>query len=142
MKYDFENFYKKGKPLRAFVKKRLIGIAYDKTVKEAARRMVEFNISSITVIKREKVIGFFTEENLKKFVAEGRKPNTPINQVMVTDLITVDVSIDIRKALEAMVDKNIKHLLVEEKGKIIGVVTFKDFLDFNRQKIETFIARE
>lgn len=143
MSKDFPSIIDKDQPIRAFVTKKLIGTDITDTVQDAAQKMTEFNISSIVIMDNEKVVGFFTESDLKrKIVAKGKSPDTPVKDIMVGNLITVDISATIRDAMKTMMDNGIKHLLVREKGKIIGILSFTDFLTLERQKLETFIARE
>lgn len=136
-------FYDVDIPIRTFVTKRVIGVDADKTVQEAAEMMVEFNVSSLTVVKDDEIVGFFTDGDIKKkVVAEGLKPGIPVREIMVTDLIKVDIDTKVKKVLEIMADKDVKHVLVEEKDEIAGIITFRDLIDLERQKLETHISRE
>ncbi|MFP4001490.1 MAG: CBS domain-containing protein [Thermoplasmata archaeon] len=136
-------FYDVDIPIRTFVTKRVIGVDADKTVQEAAKMMVEFSVSSLTVVEDDEIIGFFTDGDIKKkVVAEGLKPDMPVKEIMVTDLIKVDIGTRVKKVLEIMADKDVKHVLVEEKDKIAGIITFRDLIDLERQKLETHISRE
>ena len=143
MDKNFPSIIDKDQPIRAFITKKLIGADISCSVQDAAKKMTEFNISSIVILDDNKVVGFFTESDIKrKIVAEGKTPQTPVKDIMVSDLITIDISATIRDAMKKMMDNGIKHLLVEEKGEIIGILSFTDFLTLERQKLETFIARE
>ncbi len=136
-------FYDVDMPIRSFVTKRLIGVKSGDTVQEAARKMVEFNTASLIVLDDDgEVVGFFTDTDIKKkVVAEGLKPDMPVSDIMVTDLITTDINSDIQGVLELMADKNIRHVLIKEDGDIVGIVTFSDLIDVERQKLGTYISR-
>lgn len=139
----FPSIIDKDLPIRAFITKKLIGTDISSTVQDAAQKMTEFNISSIVILEDEKVVGFFTESDLKrKIVAVGKTPDTPVKNIMISDIITIDISATIKDAMKKMVDNDIKHLLVKEKNEITGILSFTDFLTLERQKLETFIARE
>lgn len=139
----FPSVIDKDLPIRAFITKKLIGTDVTSTVQDAAKKMTEFNISSIVILENEKVVGFFTESDIKrKIVAVGKTPATGVDEIMVRDLITIDISATISDAMKKMMDNDIKHLLVKEKGQITGILSFTDFLTMERQKLETFIARE
>ncbi|HMA69464.1 MAG TPA: CBS domain-containing protein, partial [Candidatus Mcinerneyibacterium sp.] len=85
MNNNFDNEKKENMPIRTFVNKRLIGVYEDSTVQESAQKMVEFGISSLVVIDKGEVVGFFTDGDLKKkIVAEGRSPQTEVNNIMNT----------------------------------------------------------
>ncbi|MFW6457758.1 MAG: CBS domain-containing protein, partial [Planctomycetota bacterium] len=65
-------FYDMQVPIRAFVTKRLVGVESDESVKKAAQRMTQFNISFIVVMKDEDIVGLLTDTDLKsRVVAKG-----------------------------------------------------------------------
>lgn len=132
------------RPIREFISKRLIGIESNSTIQEAASRMVEFNISSLIILNREgKPVGIITDADLKeKVVAEGLPSDTPVDEVMTRDLITIDINSKLKKVFELMSEKKIKHVPVTEKGEIVGIITFRDLIDIERSKMETYISRE
>ncbi len=130
-------------PIRTFISKKIIGVTSDTSVQEAARKMVEFNISSLTVVEDDEIAGLITNDDLKKrVIAEGLNPETPVKDIMTKELITVDIDIAVKDALEIMATKDIKHLLVKESGKFVGMLTFSDLIDLQKQKLETHISRE
>jgi CBS domain-containing protein len=51
-----------------------------------------------------------------------------VKDVMVTDVITVDVGISVRKAVERMNAQGIGCLVVLERGHYAGIVTERDVL--------------
>ncbi len=137
------NFYDVDMPIRSFITKRLIGVKSESSVQEAAEKMVEFSTGSLVVIEDEDIVGFITDGDIKKkVVAEGLKPDMPVKEIMVKELITADISSTIKDVLELMAEKKIQHVLIEEDDDIVGIVTFRDLIDIERQKLETYISRE
>lgn len=129
--------------IRWYVTKKLIGVEKEWTIQESVARMVNFDISSITVMEDEKVIGFLTDSDIKKrVVAGGVSPSEPIEKVMTRDLITLDINATIRDVLSVMSEHTIKHVLITDKGETVGVITLRDIEELGRQKLETHIARE
>ena len=51
-----------------------------------------------------------------------------VNDVMVTDVVTVDVGVNIRQAVERMNNREIGCLVVLEKGHFAGILTERDVL--------------
>ncbi len=136
-------FYDIDMPIRSFVTKRLIGVKSESSVQEAAKKMVEFGTGSVVVIENDEVVGFLTDGDIKKkVVAKGLKPEMSVKEIMVADLITAEISSDIKDVLKLMAEKNIQHVLIEENEEIVGIVTFRDLIDIERQKVETYISRE
>lgn len=131
------------RPVREFVTKRLIGVNKESSIQEAASRMVQFNISAVVIVEDGEVVGILTDADMKKkVVAKGLSPDTPVKKVMTEKLITVDINTVVKEVLEIMSKKKIKHILVTEKDKITGILTFRDLIDMERRKLETYISRE
>jgi len=143
MTQGLPDFYNAQVPIRAFVTKRLIGVDSDSSVQEAAQRMMEFNISSLTVVEDEKLVGILTDTDLKsRVVAEGRPCDTPVRDVMTTELVSLDIGAPVHEALVLMAQKNIKHVVVKENDEFVGMITFRDLIEMELHSLETYISRE
>ena len=105
--------------------------------------MCKFEISSIGILDDEKVIGIVTDKDMKKrALGEGRSPKDSIEEIMTSDLVTVDINSTIKDALKLMSKKRIKHILISEQGNIVGITTRNDLEDLDLQELETLIARD
>ena len=136
-------FYDTDLPISAFITKKLIGVNKEASVQKAAKKMSDFNISSLVVVEEGDVIGFLTEGDIRtKVVARGLTPDLPVEEIMSKNLITVDKGTSVETAAMKMADHGIKHLLVTEENEISGILSFRDLIDIERQNIETHISRE
>jgi signal-transduction protein with cAMP-binding, CBS, and nucleotidyltransferase domain len=130
-------------PVRRYVTKKLIGVEKDTSIQNSVARMVDFDISSLTVTEGENVVGFLTDSDIKRrVVAGGVSPSEPIESVMTRDLITADINSTVKDVLAVMSEHSIKHVLITEESGIVGILTLRDIEDVGRQKLETYIARE
>ncbi len=130
-------------PVRRFVTKRLIGVEKETSIQEGVAKMVDFNISSLAVLEDEEVVGFVTDADIKeRVVAQDRSANEPVSKIMTTELITADINTTIRAVLAIMSRHKIKHILITEKEKTVGIITLRDLETMDRQKFETYIARD
>ncbi len=142
-KEHLPRFYDTDLPISAFITKKLIGVDSDASAQAAAKKMSEFNISSLVIVNEGEIVGFLTEGDIRtKVVARGLKPDLPVEDIMSENLITVDIGTSVEKAALTMADQGIKHLLVEEEGEVCGILSFRDLIDIDRQNIETHISRE
>ena len=136
------SYYEFQIPINQFVTKRLIAIDSNATVQEAARKMDEFSVGSLVVLEKKKIVGYFTTSDiLQKVVAQGKKTDLPVKEIMVTDLITADINSSVRDALELMSTNNIKHLIIKKDEQIVGILTYRDLMDLERHNLETYISR-
>ncbi|NJE04575.1 CBS domain-containing protein [Thermococcus sp. M36] len=133
----------KGAPIRVYMTRKLIGVEPEDTVKRACEIMVEFDIGSLVVIERNNVVGFFTKSDIiRRVVIPGLPNTTPVKEIMSRELITVDVNTPLRDVLDIMAKKRVKHMLIEENGRIVGIFSLSDLLSASRRRLETAIAAE
>ena len=130
-------------PIRVYMTRKLIGVSPEDMVKRACEVMMEFDISSLVVVEGNDVVGFFTKTDvIRRLVIPGKPNTTPVREIMTRELITVNANTPLREVLDIMSKKGIKHILVEEDGKIVGIFSLSDLLSASRRKLETAIAAE
>ena len=112
-------------------------------VKDAAKLMGETNVNSLVVVEEEKAIGIITDEDfVRKIVSKGLEPKRlKLNDIMVTDLISITPEKDIYDALLLMRDHNIRQLPVIDKGRLVGFLTAKDILKIEPELFDLFIEK-
>jgi CBS domain-containing protein len=119
-------------PISATVKdiaaRKLITVDETDAVYAAVVLMTTEDIGAIVVTSVRKPVGILTERDLmKRVVLQGRDPkNTKVAEVMSTPLITIGSSASLGEATRLMQDRKIRRLLVEEKGRIVGIITQRD----------------
>ena len=113
------------------------------TVREAARLMAERRVGAVLVVSPgnpgERLEGIFTERDvLNRVVAAGNDPeSTRLDAVMTADPRTVTPIASALDALRAMHDGGFRHLPVIEAGRLIGVVSLRDFLASEFAELES-----
>jgi len=105
-------------------------VAADRSIREAASKMAEFRVASLLIHEpsnEEQIIGIVTDRDLRnKVLAPGRDYNEPIRAVMSAPVATILSQASCFDALLKMMSGSIHHLAVEQKDKIIGVITSHD----------------
>ncbi len=133
----------RGAPIKVYMTRKLIGVEPEDTVKRACEIMVEFDIGSLVVFEKKKVVGFFTKSDvIRRVVIPGLPNDTPVRKIMSEELVTVDANAPLQEVLDLMAKKGIKHMLVEENGEIVGIFSLSDLLTASRRRLETAIATE
>jgi CBS domain-containing protein len=116
-------------------------IAVEKTdhVNKAINLMVKKDIGSVVVSENGKPVGILTERDIMKKVCpkELCSGKVTVGEIMSHPLVTIEANARLGEAALLMLEKNIRRLLVSEKGKIVGIITQKDVL---RGTLETFMA--
>lgn len=103
----------------------IASVLHNASAIEAANVMLEKSVSSVVVKKEEEVIGIITDKDFVRMASLGGNPRG-VTSHMSTELVTIDHDADFLDALTLMKEKNVRHLLVKEKGNIVGMVSSKD----------------
>jgi CBS domain-containing protein len=116
----------------------IFALASNATVLDAARGMAERNIHAVLVTDDGNLTGIFTGTDLiKKVVAVGSDPNlTALSDVMTRNPQTVSPGFNAIEALHRMHDGRFRHLPVVDNGKLVGIVSRRDFLDYEIDELE------
>ena len=116
----------------AIVKRAENGMIYDpvtikrgSTVKDALELMTEYHIGGIPVVDDENyLVGIVTNRDLRF----ERDLNKRIDEVMTKEnIITTAPGTDMETAAQILQENKIEKLpVVDEKGKLVGLITYKD----------------
>lgn len=100
----------------------------DSTVADALKIMLENRIGAILIKENDNIIGIWTERDLmKNVVTEGfYSKKTIIKEVMTTNLISSPSTDSIYQLMDKFLKNRLRHLLIEEDGKYIGILSSGD----------------
>lgn len=122
----------------------VISIGSDETVDKAAKLMKEHGIANIVVESEEKPVGIITQRDiLLRVTAEGRDATKiKVGKVMTSPLITTGSDTTLLDAIRTMYQKNVRRLpIVDENGKLIGIVTYRDVLGILLTRLVPFLVK-
>lgn len=107
-------------------------ITPDTIVYEALEMMVEKNVSALTVMENEKLVGIFTERDYaRKVILKGKtSKDTLIGEIMTEDLITVSPDSTIDSCMRLMTSRFIRHLPVVAEDRLVGIISIGDVVKF------------
>jgi CBS domain-containing protein len=117
------------RPIRQIIRRnKLVTASENTTVAEAARLMNEAHVGAILVLRKEKLIGIFTERDaLNRVLAVGLDPlHTRLSQVMTPKPDSIAPDKPFGHALIMMFEHGYRHMPVVENGKPVGVVSMRD----------------
>lgn len=106
----------------------IFSVGSQQTVFEALQFMADKNIGAVLVIDDGVLAGIFSERDYaRKVVLEGRSSQTtPVREVMVSSLITIEAHEPLDRCMQLMTDNRIRHLPVLASGQLIGVISIGD----------------
>ena len=102
------------------------------SVLDGLHLMMEKNISALLIVEDEIMLGIFTERDYaRKIILQGRSSkDTPISEVMTTNVITLNPNDGIDHCMQVMTKQHIRHLPVLEANKVIGMISIGDLVKF------------
>ncbi|MQL55762.1 CBS domain-containing protein [Acidianus ambivalens] len=103
-----------------------VTISSSASLKDCAKLMRKENVGSLLVVDGDTPKGIITERDIIQAIADDYPLETPASKVMSTNLITADASTEVGDAALLMTNNKIRHLVVTEGGKIIGVISLRD----------------
>ena len=123
--------------IRDIMEKNVITIENDKTAQEAAKIIAEKDISFLVVINDGIPQGVLSESDfVRKVAAEDKKSSgIKVSDIMSYKFRSVDPTTTIEDAVQKMLNKNIRRLLVIDNEKLVGVITQTDLASYLRDQI-------
>ena len=111
--------------------KDIVSIEADHSVEDAIRSMHSRKISALMVTDKGKTVGIFTERDVvRSYMSSDGKgfKEMKVRDHMVSNLIVAVPDDELNDISAIMVEKNIRHLPVVEKGKVMGMLSIRDII--------------
>lgn len=110
---------------------KVVTIDRDDTVRRASQLMRDHKIGCL-LVRKDDALGIVTETDLaRRVMAEGMNPEqTSIGRVMTAPILKIGAEATLLDANDLMAEKGIRHLGVEKDGKLVGLVSVRDLLNF------------
>lgn len=108
------------------------------TVGQADELMTQNRFRQIPIVMKKELVGIVTDRDVRSFLSgsilanphdRDRAFNTPIQEIMTTDPITVSPDDDLQEILELLIEEKIGGVpVVDETEGLVGIVTYVDLL--------------
>ena len=108
------------------------------TIKIASQALTENKIGCMPVLDKNKhVIGIISERDLSRFIYQERfNLNISISKIMSKNLVTCDLNTSVTELMNEMTEKKIRHILIMEDRKLLGIVSIGDVVNHLIAKIK------
>jgi len=127
-----------GKLVSRMSKRKCYTLTETDTVKTASQNLHEKKVGSMPVLNNDNnVVGIISERDLSQFIyAERFNSNLPISQIMTKELVTCDLNTSVTELMDEMTEKKIRHILIMEDKKLLGIVSIGDVVNHLIDKIK------
>jgi CBS domain-containing protein len=110
--------------------KDLWSVDAEQPVLEAIQIMADRRIGALPVMRGGELVGVVSERDYaRKVILLGRSSaETAVWQIMSSPVITVGPAETVRRCMEIMTDRRIRHLPVVESGVTVGMISIGDLV--------------
>ena len=120
-----------GKLVSKISKRKCITLNASDNIKTASSKLHENHIGCMPILnENQSVVGIVSERDLSQLLHSERfNLNLTIDKIMTKNLITCDLNTSVTELMEMMTEKKIRHVLIMEDNKLLGVVSIGDVVN-------------
>jgi CBS domain-containing protein len=117
-------------PVSALAGSAVVRVEKDASLRHAAEIMTEEDVG-LLLVGHEPEFGVVSERDITRAVAEGLDPEcTRAAEIAHRSLVWCDADTPVAEVAEEMMEQWVRHILIEENGRLIGLVSIRDLLGF------------
>lgn len=111
------------------ISKKVVSIEPHESLRRAAQVMAENKVGSVVVLREGQLAGILTERDVLRAVADETEfDSEKVEQVMTKDVVNAAPDWEVYEAAAEMSARGIRHLVVCEDDRVVGVVSVRDVL--------------
>ncbi|TEW56770.1 cyclic nucleotide-binding/CBS domain-containing protein [Psychromonas sp. RZ22] len=115
--------------ITSIMSRELAATTYDASIFQATQLMSKKRVSSLVIMKQEKLCGILTDRDLRdRVLAKGFNGDIAVEKVMTKNPATIEPDALVFEAMLKMSELNIHHLPVMCEGKPIAMLTSTDLI--------------
>lgn len=110
------------------------------SVYEAIELMAERHIGALPVLQDDKLVGIISERDYarKVILKDKSSKQTKVSEIMTREVIRVTPRERVDGCISKMREHHIRHLVVEEEGLVVGMLSLRDlFTEVIAEQAET-----
>lgn len=127
----------------------LLTVDKDSSIEDALRIMEKHRVSRLLTTEGGRIVGIITEGDVAERLASGRERKIKIDHIHVSAamedyLRVVYLEEDLREVARQMIENGISSIVVEDKGRIVGIITKTDLartLSESKKRVGDFYTK-
>jgi len=98
------------------------------TVKTASQSLHEKKVGCMPILNKNNiVVGIISERDLSRLIyTEKFNMNLPVTNIMSKNLVSCDLNTSVTELMNEMTEKKIRHILIMEDRRLLGIVSIGD----------------
>lgn len=107
----------------------VVRVPTDATVADVATAIVDKEVGAVLIGDDDRPNALVSERDVVRVVASGRDPATVrADEVATTNLVWCEGDATVDFVATRMMDRYIRHMLVEQGDRLVGIVSARDLL--------------
>jgi CBS domain-containing protein len=124
-------------------------VAPETSVYDALNMMANHDVGALAVLEGNEIAGLLSERDYaRKVILKGRSSKeTPVSEIMTRRVHCVSPGQTVDAVMSIMTEQRLRHLLVLEDGRLVGVVSIGDVVkaviedqQFTIEQLQTYIT--
>ena len=110
----------------------VFSISPDATVYEALETLEERNVGALLVMAGDNLVGLLSERDyIRKVKLRGHSStDVKVEEIMSSPVVTVAPAATVDECMRSMTNKRCRHLPVVDQGKVVGVLSIGDLVNW------------
>jgi len=110
----------------------IVAINVEASLREASQLMNEKGVGALLVKEGQDYVGIISEKRLsREGIAKGLSmETTPVRTIMRQNMITIEFDQSVTDAREIMKTNGVRHLVVKEGNRTVGIITLSDLIRY------------
>jgi CBS domain-containing protein len=116
-------------PVSTFAADVVAPVAGDAELRKISGAIVDADVGALTVSDGDDVLGVVSERDVVRALAEGCDPSTTrASDIAHTSLVWCEAASTVAEVANEMMERYVRHVLVEDEGRLVGIVSARDLL--------------
>ena len=127
-----------GKLVSRMSERKCFTLSETDTVKTASQILHEKKVGCMPILDKNKiVIGIISERDLSRLIyTEQFNMSLPVTKIMSKNLVSCDLNTSVTELMDEMTKKKIRHILIMEDKKLLGIVSIRDVVNHLIDKVK------
>ncbi len=110
----------------------VFSISPDATVYEALETLEKRNVGALLVMAGDSLVGLLSERDyVRKVKLKGHSSSDlRVEEIMSSPVVTVTLAATVDECMHSMTNKRCRHLPVLDQGKVVGVLSIGDLVNW------------
>ena len=116
-------------PVMVYAAEVVVALPGDSTLSAVARELCDGEIGIVVIGAPDNVAGVLSERDVVRAVARSLDPATTLAaEVANSSIVWCDRSATVHEVAELMMAHYVRHVLLEDDGRLVGIVSARDLL--------------